>query len=437
MNIQIEQLSSVKKRISVEVPAEVVTTEIEKAWQQIGKTAKIKGFRPGKVPRPILEQHYAPQMEHQVINRLVSDSYMKALDEHTVAAVSDPKIVDNSLIERGKPFTFSAEVEVKPEVLARDYTGLQLKKERYTFDAKVIDERLEEMRQGRAEMQPSKRKTAATGDFVTIDFVGSIDGVPFDGGAANDHQLELGAGQFIPGFEEQVVGMKIGEARDVNVAFPENYGKSDLAGKPALFKVTLKGIQEKLAPALNDEFAKGFGLETMAELREKLTDSYNRQETSRVEGDLRERLVSALIERNPLEVPETMVQKQLTYMLGNIRRRLESQGMRLEMMGITEESFRTMYRETAVSQVQGTLLLDAIGKQEQIKVDESEIDGRLAEIADLSNAPLEVVRQHYARDDAREGFIAQITEEKAMRFLIDKAKLTEVDKAELEAEKAE
>lgn len=437
MNVTIEEISSIKKRLSFEVPAETVVIEIEKAYQKIGQSAKIKGFRAGKIPRPILEQYYAPQMEQQVINRLINDTYIKALDTHDINALSDPKIIDNSLIEHGKPFTYAAEVEVSPFVIAKDYTGLALQKERFIFDEKTIDAQLEEMRQGRAEVVASSRDTAVLGDHVIIDFSGAVDGVLFDGGTAEDFTLELGSGQFIPGFEEQVVGMKIGESKDVQVTFPEEYGSAELAGKPAVFNVTLKKIQEKVAPELTDELAKSFGLESLSELREKLTENARTQEINRIDGDLRERLVTALIERNPVEVPESLVENQLGYMLANIRRRLESQGMKMEMMGMTDESFKKMYRDTAISQVQGTLILTAIATQEKITVEESEIDSRLEEIAVMSNAPVDAVRKHYANEDARIGLMAQISEEKTIHFLLDQSQLTEVDKEELSTKEKE
>lgn len=437
MNVTIEEVSSIKKRLSFEVPAETVAIAIEKAYQKIGQSAKIKGFRAGKIPRPLLEQYYAPQMEQQVVNRLINDSFIKALELHDINALGDPKITENSLLESGKPFTYAAEIEVTPLVTARDYTGLVLQKERFVFDEKAIDTQLEEMRQSRSTVIDSTRDTAVIGDHVVIDFAGSVDGVLFEGGTAEDFTLELGSGQFIPGFEDQVVGMKIGESRDLQVTFPEQYGSAELAGKAAVFAVTLKKVREKVAPELSDEFAKGFGLESLDELREKLAENSRTQENNRIDGDLRERLVTALIERNPLEVPEALVENQLGYMVANIRRRLESQGMKLEMMGMTDDTFKQMYRDTAIGQVKGTLILTAIAKQEEITVEESEIDSRLEEIATMANAPLEAVRKHYAREDARIGLMAQISEEKTIRFLLDKAQLSEVSKEELASNEKE
>jgi trigger factor len=435
MNVRIEDVSSVKKKLSFEVGADMVDAEIGKAYQKIAKSAKVKGFRSGKVPLHLLEKYYAPQMEEQVLNQLIKDSYFKALVEHRIAAVSDPEILENSPLEKGKPFSYSAQVEVKPEVSVQDYQGISLLKEKFEYEDRIVEERLEEMRASRSGMAVSPRDEARAGDFVMIDFEGFVDGAPFEHGKADDYQLELGAGSFIPGFEEQLEGMKRGEEREVKVSFPENYGSKELAGKPATFRVVLKEIKEKTLPALDDEFAKGFGLTSLAELKEKIEENYRQQETSRIDGDLRERLVSALIERNPVEVPETMVAGQLDYMLQNIRNRFKSQGMTLEMLGMNEESFRSMYRDTAVKQVQGSLLLEAVARQEQFKVENAEIDSKLQQIAEMANAPLEAVRQYYGNDENRRSLISQIVEEKAVQFLLTQSKIEEVAKAQLAAEK--
>ncbi|WP_291315184.1 trigger factor [Desulfuromonas sp.] len=377
MNVTIEEISSIRKKLSFEVDAEQVGAEIEKAYQKIAKTAKVKGFRQGKVPRSILEKHYAPQMEEQVLGRLINDSYFKALVEHKVPAVSDPEIVDSSPLEKGKPFTYEAEVEVKPEVEAKDYSGISLQKETFDPDEQVVVDRIEEMRAQRSQMTVPDREQAKGGDFVTIDFEGFVDGEAFEGGKAEGHVLELGSGTFIPGFEEKVVGMKSGEAGEIEVTFPEEYGNKELAGKPAVFKVAIKEIKVKELPALDDEFAKGFGLESLAELREKVDQGYRTQEQNRIDGDLQERLMGALIERNSVDVPEAMVSKQLDFMLDNVRNRMKNQGMTMEMLGMDDDSFKQMYREAAVRQVQGSLILEAVGRQEDVSVEEGEIDGKL------------------------------------------------------------
>ena len=433
MEVKIEQLSAVKKRLSFELPVERVDSAIAKAYQKIGATAKVKGFRPGKVPLAVLEQYYGPQMEQQALNSLINDTYFKALTEHRIPAVSEPKVVESSPLAKGVVFSYKAEVEVKPELEPKDYSGIKLQKEKFVFDGKVIDDRLQEMRDGRAEIQPSKRKSAAKGDHVVIDFEGFVEGTPFQGGKAEGHMLELGSGSFIPGFEDQLVGMKVGTARDVEVTFPEGYGNAELSGKPALFKVELKEIKEKVAPELDDEFARSFGLESLAELRDKLEEGFRSQEEQRIDGELRERLMTALIERNPVEVPEALVADQLDFMVGNIRQRLQGQGMSLEMMGMSDDSFKGMYRDTAVKQVQGSLILEALARKEDIRVEAAEVEEKLSEIATLSGAPLEAVKKHYSSPDAKRGLLSQIVEEKVMQLLLGKSEIALVDKADLAA----
>ena len=426
MNVKVEHVSSIKKKLIFEVAPETVDKEISRVFKKIGKTAKIKGFRSGKVPMSVLEQYYGAQMEQEVLGRLINDTYFKALEDHDIPAVGEPSIVDSSGVNKGEAFTYEAEVEIKPVVTAKDYTGVSLEKEKFVADPKALEGRLEEMRTSRAQLEVSKHKKARKGDSVMIDFEGFIGDDAFAGGKGEDYLLELGSGSFIPGFEDQVIGMQRDEAKDVSVSFPEDYGQAELAGKPAVFKVVLKEIKEKVVPELDDEFAKDFGAESLAELKEQLQKSYETQETNRVENDLREKLVSSLIERNPIEVPEAMIAKQLDYMYENITNRLQSQGMSPAMLGITPENFRENYRDKAIEQISGTLILEAVGRQEQIVAEESEIDAKLKEIAAMANAPVDVVKKYYAGAEARSGLLAQIAEEKVVSFLLESAKIKEV-----------
>lgn len=426
MNVKVEAVSSIKKKLIFEVASEQVDTEIRKAFQKIGKKAKIKGFRAGKIPESVLEKYYGGQMEQDVLTALINATYFKALQEHAIPAVGEPSIVESSGINKGEAFTYEAEVEIKPEVTVSDYTKLSLEKEKLVLDPKAVTERLEELRTSRSRVEVSKRKKARIGDTVVIDFEGFIGEDAFAGGKGEDYLLELGSGSFIPGFEEQVVGMQRAETKDVEVSFPADYGQAELAGKPAVFKVVLKEIKEKTVPELDDDFAKGFGVDTLNELKAQLQTSYESQETSRIENDLREKLVGALIESNPIEIPEAMIARQMDYMYDNITNRIQSQGMSPEMLGITPDNFRENYRKTAIEQVSGNLILEAIGRQENIVADESEIDAKLEEIAAMANAPIDMVKKYYAGSEARSGLMAQITEEKVVGFLLESAKVKEV-----------
>ncbi len=437
MNVQVEDISPIKKKISVEVSVDRVSDEITKAYKKIAKNAKVKGFRQGKVPMTVVEQYFAEQMEQEVIGKLINESYYKALVDNDVQAISEPKIEATDSLAKGKTFTFEAHVEVKPAIVAVNYSGLELKKEILKLDDQVVEDRINEMCSERDAQEVAARDDAQNGDFVTIDFEGFLDGEAFAGGAAQEHALEIGSGSFIPGFEEQLVGMKRGEEKEINVTFPAEYGNKDLAGKEAVFQVKIKEIKVKVCAELDDDLAKELGADSVADLRLKVADGYKSQEEQRVEEDLKERLMTGLVDNNVFEVPETMIVRQLEFMQRNISNRLKKQGMTLEMMGMNDESFRGMYRETAIKQVQGSLILESIGQQENISVDDSEIDGRLEEIATMANAPMDEVKKYYAGEDARKNLLAQIEEEKVITFLLGQSRLTEVSKDELAEKEAD
>jgi trigger factor len=436
MQVKIESLGKVKKKINFEIPAERVASEIDKVYEEIRKRANIKGFRKGKAPRSYIEKHYSAMMEEDVLKNLFNDSYFKALLDEKIYPVAHP-VIESDQLKKGEPFKYSATVEVYPDIDVKDYVGLEVKKEQYVQDDEIIEGRLQQMRESMAQLQPAEEgHPAATGDLITLDFTGFMDGEPFEHGAAEDYELELGAGRFIPGFEEQLVGMKAGDEGEISVTFPETYGNTELAGKEASFKIKIKEIKVKELPQLDDELAKGFGeFETLDQLRAKLAEVHEKQEKERIESDLRESIVQALIARNDLEVPEAMVEKQLQIMLDGTKKRLEAQKLSMEMMGLDEESYRLRFKGTAETQVKGGLLLDALAGKEKIVVEDGDIDERLREIAAQHNQKFETLQQFYAHNEnARGNLRAQLLEEKVIKFLIGKARITEVTRDELKAE---
>jgi trigger factor len=427
MNVTVEELSPVKKKLSIEVSADVVAGELEKAYQKIAKTANVKGFRKGKVPRAILEQQYGPRVEYEVVGSLVNNSLYKAMIEHKVEPVSQPEIVESGVVEKGQPFSYQAEVEVSPVVVAKDYTGLKLEKTKLVFKDEVVAQQLEQMANSRVQLDVSKRKKAREGDTVIIDFEGFINDTPFENGAAKDYQLELGSNSFIPGFEEQLIGLKRDELADVAVTFPENYNAKELAGKPAVFKVTVKEIKEKIEPKIDDDFAKEFGADNLADLKGKIKDNAIKQEEGRIKAQLQEKLMDALVTNNPFEIPEGMVQNQLMHLKDNFTQRLKAQGMTLEMLGMNEETFARTYRDMAAQQVKGELLLDAISEQEKISVADSEVEEKIKGIAEEANAPLENVQKYFENAQARDGLKIQLLHDKVIEYLLENATVVEVE----------
>lgn len=427
MNVTVDVLSPIKKKLSLEIPAETVDAELNKAYKKIAKTAEIKGFRKGKVPRNILAQHYGPRAQYDAAGPLINNSLYKALIDNKIEAVSQPEVVNSGVVEAGKPFTYEAEVEVRPDVFAKDYTGLELEKEKYVFDEAVIDQQLEQMANSRMQLEVTSRKKAREGDTVIIDFEGFIDDTPFDNGAATDFELSLGSNSFIPGFEDQIIGMKREQEKDINVTFPEGYGAKELAGKPAVFKVLVKEIKEKIVPKIDDKLAKEFEAENLAELKVNIKENTIAQGNQQVEGQLQENLMNALIEKNEFDVPEGMVTNQLHHLKDSFTQRLKAQGMSLEMLGMNEETFATTYRDMAVNQVKGELILDAIAAQEEITAEASEVEAKMEEYAKSSDVALEKVKEYFENESALLGLKGQILQEKVTKFLLDSAQITEVE----------
>ena len=435
MQVTVESLSTIKKKINFEIPADRVGLEIDKAYEEIRKHANIKGFRKGKAPRTYIEKHYSGMMEQDVLKNLFSDTYFKALHDEKLFPVEHP-VVESDELKKGEPFKYSATVEIYPEVTVHDYTGFEVIKESFVQDDEIVDRRIREIQENMAQLKPAEEGRASSlGDFLTIDFKGFIDGVQFDNGSAENYQLELGAGKFIPGFEEQIVGVKCGEDKKVTVTFPAEYVNKELAGKEATFDVLVKEIKIKELPAIDDEFARELGeFDTLEQMRAKIAEVHENQERDRIESDLRERIVKALIDRNPLEIPGAMVEKQLQIMLDGTKKRLSMENFSMEMIGLDDESYKARFRETAESQVKGALLLDALSAQEEIKVEESEVDEKIREAAEQRNQGYDTLKQFYEQKaGAKENLRDQLKEKKVFAFLKEKAVIKEVPRAEIVA----
>jgi len=437
MNVTVEDLSSIRKKLSIEIAAERVATEIEKTYAKIAKSASIKGFRKGKVPRRLLEQQYADRMGVEVAENLIKGSLYEAMVAQKVNPVAAPEIVETAPVDAEKAFTFAAEVEIYPEVVASGYEGLQLEKEKVVFDELVVAERLNQLGESRTTLEVSSRKKAREGDTVILDFEGFRDGVAFANGSATDYQLELGSGSFIPGFEDQVVGMRRDEEREISVTFPENYGAQELAGKPVVFKVVLKEIKEKVAPKIDDDFAKELGLESLAELRQRIHEDSLRELTEKAEGRLQEQMMDQLVAANSFDVPEVMIENQLKDLKENFSQRLKSQGLSLKMLGMDDAGFASSYRDLAQKQVRGELILAAVAKQENIQVEEQDLEEKFQMLATQSKVSTEQVANYFKNPQAREGLSGQVLHEKVVAHILSRAKVTEVEPKPASAEEAD
>jgi trigger factor len=431
MQITVESLSSVKKKINFEIPSERVSAEIDKAYEKIRKNAALKGFRKGKVPQSVIEKHYSDVMADDVLRALFNEAYYKALVDNKVTPASHPELESDEIV-RGDSLKFTATVDVIPEINSVDYKGLKATRELFVADPAKVDQRIQQIRENMAEYSPAEEGgTALTGDMVTIDFTGSIDGVPFDGGDAEDAQLQLGSGQFIPGFEDQVIGMAVGEQKDIKVTFPADYHSADLAAKEATFAINMKEIKNKKLPELDDDFASELGdFESMEQVRAKIAETIEKQEMDRIEGDMREQLMFSLVEKNPLEVPESMVDRQVELMLENTKKRLTSQGMNLAMMGMDEDRYKSEFRGVAEQKVKSSLLVSVLARNEGLKVEASDIDAQLKKIAEENGQDFDKLREFYKNNQqAGETLNDYLIDEKVFALLISNAEITEAAKA--------
>ena len=427
MQITIESLSTVKKKLNFQISADRVAVEFDKVFDGIRKKATIKGFRKGKVPRSLIEKHYNDVIEQDVIKNLVNDTYFKALADEKIYPVSYP-VIENDVVKKNEIFRYAAIVEVIPDIQVKDYTGLVVGKETLRLAENIVDKRLSEMQESLAQLKPVEAgHLAVTGDYVTFDFGGLIDGVPFENGNGTDFQLELGSGKFIPGFEDQLVGMNAGSEGEIKVTFPVEYGKAELAGKDALFKIRIKEIKQKELPELDDDFAREFGeFTTLDMLKSHLRDMYEKQERDRIESDFREGVIRALIEKNDIEVPDALIDQQVDQLLENAKKRLAYQRLTLEMMGLDEDRYRIQFRAVAESQVKGSLLLDALAKQEDINAVEDDLEQKFSLMSGGNEQDLESMRNYYLQNrKAKENLLIQIKEDKAIDFLISRAIVSE------------
>jgi trigger factor len=436
MQVTVETVNPVTKKVSIEIPAERVDAEIEKAYTGIQKKAKLQGFRPGKAPMQLIRRTYSDAMRDEVMRRFYEQTLFKALDEHKIEPIDSPSI-ESDILEQGAPFKYSALVEIMPEILLNEYAGFEISKEKFALNPENIEGEIGRMQENMAQLIPlDEGSVVEVGHTVTLDYTFSVEGFPEESNTAVDAELEVGSNRMAPAFEEQLIGMKCGGQKEIRITLPEDYRNQAAAGKEGVFQITLKEIKRKELPALDDDFAQQFGeYETMDQLRAKMAEYLEKQESERIENELKERVIQALIQKNPLDVPQSMVKRQLDHMLENLKNRLKGQRMSIEMMGLDDDGFRLRFRESAEDKVKGGLLLMALVEKENITAGDDDLAERFEQIAAGNPDMLGRIKEYYTSNkSARNSLLSEIKEDKAIRFLLDKAVVTEVDAATLKAQ---
>ncbi len=422
MSVKWEKQEGNEGVLTVEVDAETFNKALDDAFKKVVKQVSIPGFRKGKVPRGLFEQRFGVESLYQdALDILLPVEYPKAIDEAGIEPVDRPEI-DVEKIEKGENLIFTAKVTVKPEVKLGDYKGLNVEKDDTAVTDEDVQEELKGMQNRQAELVVKEEGAIENGDTVVLDFEGFVDGEAFEGGKAENYSLEVGSGSFIPGFEEQLVGLEAGAEKDVEVTFPEEYHAEDLAGKPAVFKVKIHEIKAKELPALDDEFAKDVDeeVETLAELTEKTKKRLEEAKENEAEGKLREELVAKASENAEVDIPQAMVDTELDRMMKEFEQRLQMQGMNLELYfqfsGQDEDALKEQMKEDAAKRVKSNLTLEAIAAAENLQVSDEEVEEELSKMAEAYNMPIENIKQAIGSTGAMK---EDLKVRKAIDFLVE------------------
>ncbi len=436
MKSALEKLEGLSRKLTVDVPVEKVTAAFERAYKEIQKNATIKGFRKGKAPIPTIRSLYADQVRQDVLQDLISESYQGALEEHSLDPVGFPKVKFDHMHE-DKPFSFTAEVEIRPEVNLKKFEGLKVQKEKLTIDEKQIDDVLNNIRQSQAKtVALLEDRPAIATDVAEIDFVGRINGELMENGSAENFPLELGSNRLIPGFEAGIVGMNVGGSKTLNLNFPTDYHVAELAGKPVQFEVKLKGLKKKVVPELTDEMAGQVGpFKTVQELKDAIKKDIENNESKRIQDDLRNRLLKALVEENPIQVPKSLMQQQKDVLIKDVEDRMKQQGMGNVDMEEYRKKWDTDFEQTASFMVASTFLIDALADKMGVRPTDADVKNKISTYAEESGLELAKIEDFYRDPDRRSRLMFQLTEEKVVEELLAKAAVKEVEKSQLEDQK--
>ncbi len=426
MSVKVENTENKNEvKLSFTIEAEKFEEAMKKVYAKTAKYFTIPGFRKGKAPMQIVEKHYGSEIFYEdTFNELVPDIYDAAIKENNIEAVSRPNI-DITQMEKGKDLIFTAIVQIKPEVKLGKYKGIELKKIDYTVSDKEVEHELGHMAERNARLVTIEDRPVEKGDIAVIDFEGSIDGVPFEGGKAEKHELEIGSNTFIPGFEDQVIGMKLEEEKDIKVNFPEDYFAKDLAGKPAVFKVKLHEIKKKELPKMDDEFAKDVSeFDTLADLKNSIKEKLQKENEEKAKYETEEAAIQAVCNDVELDIPSGMIETEIDNMVKDVEQRLQYQGLTLEqyytLSGKSESKMREEMKEQAEKSVKSRLVLEAIIKAEDIKPEEKEVEEKLKEMAkNYGKTEEEILKNEYLKDYITNNMKV----EKAIAFIVDNSKM--------------
>ena len=426
MSLQVEKLEKNMAKLTIEVSAEELEKALESAYQKNKNKISVPGFRKGKVPRKMIEQMYGAAIFYEdAANELIPGAYEKALEECEEEIASSPKI-DVTQIEKGKPFIFTAEVALKPEVKLGKYKGVKVDKADIAVTEAEINEQIDKERENSARTLTIEDRPVKNGDITTIDFEGFVDGVAFDGGKGSDYPLTIGSGAFIPGFEEQLVGAELGKETEVKVTFPADYHASDLAGKDAVFKCTVKGIKEKQLPELDDEFASEVStFDTLAEYKEDVKKNLEQKKIDAAKAAKEEAVIEAVIADAEMEIPDAMVETEQRQIIDEFAQRLQMQGLTMEQYmqftGMNAQMLSEQTKPQALKRIQSRLVLEAVAKAENLSATDEEYEEEVKRMAEKYQMEPDKIKEMLG-EKGKSQVLADMAVNKAVDFLVENAK---------------
>ena len=441
MSVQVENLEKNMAKLTIEVSEDKLEEALQKAYLKQKNKISLPGFRKGKVPRNMIEKMYGPEIFFEdAANMLIQENYGAAVGESGADIVSRPSI-DVTQIEKGKPFIFTAEVAVRPEVKLGKYMGVTVTKIDTTVTDEEVDEAVEKERDNNARTITVEDRAIENGDTAVIDFEGFVDGVPFEGGKGENHSLEIGSHSFIDTFEDQLIGKNTGDEVEVNVTFPEEYHAADLAGKPAMFKVKIHEIKAKELPELDDEFAQDVSeFDTLAEYKENLKKNIAERKEAEARRTKEDEAIRKIVEKSSMEIPDAMIDTQVESMIEEFAQRIAQQGLSFEQYmqfsGMTMDKMKDQVRPEAISRIESSLVLEQIAKDENIEISDADVDAEIDKMASMYGMEADKIKE-YMGDAEKESMKKDLAIQKAVDLIMDNIKERAKAKSKKEKDEAE
>jgi trigger factor len=432
---QIQVTEGLQRKLNVEIPAETVKSSFDRVYQSIQRQVEIKGFRKGKAPIATIKSMYKDRVQSDVAQDLIQMHYPVALQDQKVEPINYPEFEFEDPSE-SKDFSFSAIFDVRPEVKVKKWEGLEVEKEKLVLDPKKVEQVFDNIRNSKAQfVDVLESRPAQMGDIAVIDFDGFVDGKALENGAGRDQNLELGSKQFIDGYEEGIVGMKVGDTKTLALKFPSPYHSTELAGKPVEFKVTLKGLKKKELPELTDELLKSVGAQqTVEEFKKTVATDMENTEKKRIEDAFKNRLLKKLVAANPVDVPASLMKDQKAALIEDFKKRMSEQGMQPSEFDEYVKKWDADFATTASEMIQSSFLIDRLAQDHDLICKKEDLDAKFEEYSQQTGIEIPRIKEWYSKPEQMSRLTYMITEEKVVKLLTDKAKVKEVDAKDIKDE---